>query len=88
VEMLLGILDWVVKIAVVISLTRAVWKGTTRSGLLAAVLTVAFLLFGLVSLCAAAGLQAGSSYNQTALLIFLVVIAIVASRTLAIKPAQ
>jgi len=86
--MLLEILDWVVKIAVVISLTRAVWKGTTRSGLLSVVLTVAFLLFGLVSLCAGAGLEAGSTFNQVHLLIFLVLIAIVASRTLVSKPAQ
>ena len=86
--MLLSILDWLVKLVVVISLARAVWNGTTRSGLLGAVLTVAFLLFGLVSMCAGAGLESGSAFNQGALLIFLVLIAIVASRSWVNNPAQ
>ena len=87
-QTLLSILDWLVIILVVVSLARAVWNGSTRAALLGAVLTFGFLLFGLVSMCAGAGLQSGSAFNQTALFIALAAIAVVASRTWVDKPAQ
>jgi hypothetical protein len=88
VQTLLTILDWLVKLTVVATLARALWTGSTRSGLLSSVLTIGFLLFGMVSLSASAGLASGSGFNQGALLIFLAVIAIVASRSWVNKPAQ
>ncbi len=87
-ETFLSILDWLVLLAVVFSLARAVWKGTTRSALLGAVLTAAFLLFGLVSACGASGLTSAAGVNQIALLIFLLATVLVASRTWSDTPSQ
>jgi hypothetical protein len=90
VETILSILDFVVVLAVVISLSRAVWKGpseSSRSLALTSLLTVAFIIFGLVSLVAAAGLSAGSAFNQRALLISLVAIAAAIYMSWVNKPA-
>ena len=77
----LVILDFLVVLAVVVSVSRAVWNGqseSSRSVLLSALIVLAMLIFGLVSMSAASGLTSSSSSNQVALLIFLVAIAIVA----------
>lgn len=77
----LMILDFLVVLAVVVSVSRAVWNGqseSSRSVLLSALIVLAMLIFGLVSMSAASGLTSSSSSNQVALLIFLVAIAIVA----------
>ena len=77
----LVILDFLVVLAVVVSVSRAVWNGqseSSRSVLLSALIVLAMLVFGLVSMSAASGLTSSSSSNQVALLIFLVAIAIVA----------
>ena len=77
----LVILDFLVVLAVVVSVSRAVWNGqseSSRSVLLSALTVLAMLIFGLVSMSAASGLTSSSSSNQVALLIFLVAIAIVA----------
>jgi hypothetical protein len=88
---ILSILDVAVVLFVVISLSRAVWKGPRESShslALSIVLTVVFTIFGLVSISAAAGLAADSIFNQGALLIFLAAIAIVASLSWTDKPAR
>jgi hypothetical protein len=90
-EIILSILDFVVTLVVVISISRAVWKGpskSSRSLALSLLLTLAFSVFGLVSLLGAAGLTAGSAYSQRALLIFLVAIAIAVYLSWVNKPAQ
>ena len=77
----LVILDFLVVLAVVVSVSRAVWNGqseSSRSVLLSGLIVLAMLVFGLVSMSAASGLTSSSSSNQVALLIFLVAIAIVA----------
>ena len=77
----LMILDFLVVLAVVVSVSRAVWNGqseSSRSVLLSGLIVLAMLVFGLVSMSAASGLTSSSSSNQVALLIFLVAIAIVA----------
>jgi hypothetical protein len=74
------ILDFLVVVAVVVSVSRAVWNGqseSSRSVLLSGLIVLAMLVFGLVSISAASGLTSSSSSNQVALLIFLVAIAIV-----------
>ena len=71
------ILDLLVVLTVVLSVSRAVWVAA-RSKALALVIIAAMIIFGLVSLSAANGLTFASSFNQWALLIFLVVIAVVA----------
>ncbi len=86
----LSILDLIVVSSVVIGVSRAVWKGqpeSSRSLLLSTCLTLALIVFGLVSLSAALGLAGSSSRNQIALLVFLVPIAIVAPMLGANKPA-
>jgi hypothetical protein len=86
----LSILDLIVVSSVVIGVSRAVWKGqpdSSRSLLLSACVALALIVFGLVSLSAAFGLAGSSSRNQTALLVFLVPIAIVARMFWANKPA-
>jgi hypothetical protein len=88
---ILSILDVAVVLFAVISLSRAVWKGPTQSSrslALSIVLTVAFMILGLVSVSAAAGLAADSLFNQGALLLFLTAIAIVASVSWTDKPAR
>jgi len=77
----LVVLDFLVVLAVVVSVSRAVWNGqseSSRSVLLSALIVLAMCIFGLVSMSAASGLTSSSSSNQVALLIFLVAIAIVA----------
>jgi len=77
----LGTLDVLVVLAVVVSVSRAVWNGqsaNSRSVLLSSLIVLAMCVFGLVSMSAASGLTSSSSSNQFALLIFLVAIAIVA----------
>ncbi len=77
----LVILDFLVVLAVVVSVSRAVWNGqseSSRSVLLSGLIVLAMCIFGLVSMSAASGLTSSSSFNQVALLIFLVAIAIVA----------
>lgn len=77
----LGTLDVLVVLAVVVSVSRAVWNGqsaNSRSLLLSGLIVLAMCVFGLVSMSAASGLTSSSSANQFALLIFLVAIAIVA----------
>ncbi len=77
----LGTLDVLVVLAVVVSVSRAVWNGqseNSRSLLLSGLIVLAMCIFGLVSMSAASGLTSSSSSNQVALLIFLVAIAIVA----------
>ena len=77
----LMVLDFLVVLAVVVSVSRTVWNGqsgSSRSVLLSALIVLAMLIFGLVSMSAASGLTSSSSSNQVALLIFLVAIAIVA----------
>jgi hypothetical protein len=76
----LTILDPLVVLAVVASVSRAVWRGQperSRSVLLSFVILVVLLVFGLVSISAASGLTS-DPLNQLALLVFLVAIAIVA----------
>jgi len=77
----LGTLDVLVVLAVVVSVSRAVWNGqseNSRSLLLTGLIVLVMCVFGLVSMSAASGLTSSSSSNQVALLIFLVAIAIVA----------
>jgi predicted neutral ceramidase superfamily lipid hydrolase len=87
---ILGILDFVVVVAVVMSVSRAVWSGqsqSSRSVLLSALIVLVMLVFGVVSFTAAYGLAENSSFNQGALLIFLLAIAIVARMSWADKSA-
>jgi predicted neutral ceramidase superfamily lipid hydrolase len=77
---ILGILDFVVVVAVVMSVSRAVWNGQSQSSpsvLLSALIGLVMLVFGLVFFTAAYGLAENSSFNQGALLIFLVAIGVV-----------
>lgn len=87
----LAIADVIVVLAVVFTVSRAVWRGQSdgsRSVLLSACIVLALLIFGLVSFTAAYGLAESSSFNQLALLIALVAIAIVARIGWANQPAQ
>ncbi len=80
-RIILSIADLIVVLAVVISVSRAVWRGQSdqsRSLLLSACIVLALLIFALVSFTAAYGLAESSSFNQFALLLALVAIAIVA----------
>jgi hypothetical protein len=77
---ILGILDFVVVVAVVMSVSRAVWNGQSQSSpsvLLSALIGLGMLVFGLVSFTASYGLAENSSFNQGALLIFPVAIGVV-----------
>lgn len=77
----LGILDFLVVLGVIVSVSRAVWNGqsaNSRSLLLSGLIVLAMCVFGLVSVSAASGLTSSSSFNQIVLLILLVAIAIVA----------
>jgi len=80
-RIVLAVLDVLVVLYVVISVSRAVWNGPTRSRLLTGFIIAAMIIFGLVSFTAAYGLAESSSFNQWALLIFLVAIAIAASNS-------
>ena len=80
-RIILSIADVFIVLGVVITVSRAVWRGQSeqsRSLLLSACILLALLIFALVSFTAAYGLAEGSSFNQVALLIVLVVIAVVA----------
>lgn len=77
-RIVLAILDVLVVLYVVISVSRAVWNVETRSRVLSGFIIAAMVIFGLVSFTAAYGLAESSSFNQWALLIFLVAIATVA----------
>jgi len=77
-RIVLAILDFLVVLYVVISVSRAVWNGPTRSRLLSGIIIAAMIILGLVSFTAGYGLADNSAFNQWALLIFLVAIAIVA----------
>jgi hypothetical protein len=75
------IADVLVLLGLVISISRAVRNGQPQgSGPLALsiIIVVALITFGTVSFCAALGLAQDSAFNQIALLIFLVLIAVVA----------
>jgi predicted neutral ceramidase superfamily lipid hydrolase len=79
-RIVLGIADFVIVLAVVIAVSRAVWRGqseTSRSLLLSACIILAMLIFALVSFTAAYGLAESSLFNQVALLVSLVAMAIV-----------
>jgi hypothetical protein len=87
---LLSIADVIVVLAIVVSVPSAVWKGQPggRSLLLSACITLAMLIFGLVSLSAASGLaESESSVNHVAMLIFLAATAVVLRMWWANKPA-
>lgn len=78
---ILTIADVLVLLSLVISVSRAVRKGQPQgSGPLALtiVIVIALLIFATVSFCAASGLAQDSAFNQIALLIFLILIAIAA----------
>jgi hypothetical protein len=82
----LSILDIVIVLLVVFTVARAVWTGPSgapSSPLLAAFVTLALLIFGTVSLCAADGLTTNTFFNQSALFIYL---AAIAATTQAAKP--
>ena len=77
----LSIADLLVLLAVVFGALRAVRNGRSRgpgSLLLSICITLALLIFALVSFTAASGLAESSSLNQVVLLAFLVVTAVVA----------
>ena len=71
---MLSIIDFIVVLLVVFNVSRSVWAGpgAPASPLLAAVTTIAILIFGLVSLCATDGLTTNAAFHQVAILIFLV----------------
>jgi O-antigen/teichoic acid export membrane protein len=75
-RIVLSIADLIVVLAVVISVSRAVWN-EERSRILSAFIIAAMIIFGLVSFSAAYGLAENSSFNQAALLVFLLAIAVV-----------
>lgn len=77
----LTIADLLVLLTVVVSISRAVQNGQPPGfgpQLLSICVTVALLIFALVSFTAASGLAESSSLGQAVLFIFLVVTAIVA----------
>jgi hypothetical protein len=77
----LSVIDLFILVAIVISGSRWVWRQQSHGFgalLLSICITLAMLVFGMVSFTAASGLAAGSSLSQVVLLIFLVAIAIVA----------
>ena len=86
----LGILDFLVVLSVIVTVSRAVWNGqsaSSRSLLLSGLIVLAMCVFGLVSVSAASGLTNSSSFNQIVLLILLVAIAVVALMSWADKSA-
>jgi hypothetical protein len=77
----LSIADLIVLLTIVVSVSRAVRNGQPRGfgpQLLSICITLALLIFALVSFTAASGLAESSSFGQAVLFIFLVVTAIVA----------
>jgi len=89
-RIILSIADLVIVMSVVITVSRAVWRGQSeqsRSLLLSGCIVLALLIFGLVSFTAAYGLAESSSFNQIALLIVILAIAIIARMNWANEPA-
>jgi len=87
----LSVIDFLVLLTIVISVSRWVWKQPARGFgplLLSICITLAVLIFATVSFTAAYGLAAGSSLSQVILLIFLIAIAIVARISWASSPAE
>lgn len=90
-RIVLGIADFIVLLAAVVTVSRAVWRGqseTSRSLLLSACIVLALIVFGPVSFSAAYGLAESSSFNQAALLVFLVAIAVLVRIGWTQKPAR
>lgn len=86
----LSILDFLVLLTIVISVSRWVWKQPAQGFgplLLSICITLALLIFATVSFTAAYGLAAGSSLSRGILLIFLIAIAILARMSWATNPA-
>jgi hypothetical protein len=86
---ILSIADLLVLLAIVVSASRAVWKGQSQGFgplLLSICIVLAMLIFATVSFTAAYGLAESSSLGRVVLLIFLVVTAIVARVAWANKP--
>jgi len=76
---ILTIADVLVLLGLVISVSRAVRKGRPQDSLaLPIVIGIALIIFATVSFCAASGLAQNTAFNQIALLIFLIMIAIMA----------
>jgi len=87
----LSVIDFLVLLTIVISVSRWVWKQPAQGFgplLLSICITLAVLIFATVSFTAAYGLAAGSSLSQVILLIFLIAIAIVARISWASSPAE
>jgi len=87
----LSVIDFLVLLTIVISVSRWVWKQPAQGFgplLLSICITLAVLIFATVSFTAAYGLAAGSSLSQVILLIFLIAIAIVARISWASNPAE
>jgi hypothetical protein len=87
----LSIIDFLVLLTIVVSVSRWVWKQPEQGFgplLLSICITLAVLTFATVSFTAAYGLAAGSSLSQIILLVFLVAIAIVARISWANSPAE
>jgi hypothetical protein len=77
----LGVADFLVLLAIVISVSHAVWRGQSQGLgplLLSICIILATSIFALVSFIAAYGLAESSSLGRAALLIFLILTAIVA----------
>jgi len=70
---ILSIIDFIVVLLVVFNVARSVWAGpgAASSPLLAGVLTFVLAVFGIVSLSATDGLTTRSSFDQIAILVFL-----------------
>jgi hypothetical protein len=88
---LLSIIDFLILLTIVISISRWVWRQAEQGFgplLLSICITVALFIFATVSFTAASGLAAGSSLNQGVLLIFLVAIAIAARMSWANNPVE
>ena len=76
---ILTIADVLVLLGLVISVSRAVRRARPQDSLaLPVVIVIALVIFATVSFCAASGLAQNTAFNQIALLIFLVMIAIMA----------
>ena len=71
---ILSIIDFIVVLLVVFNVSRSVWAGLggSSSPVLAAVTTVAIVIFGLVSLCATDGLTTNVAFHQVAILVALI----------------
>jgi hypothetical protein len=87
----LTVIDFLILVTIVISVSRWVWKQPAQGFgplLLSICITLALVIFATVSFTAASGLAAGSSLSQGVLLIFLVAIAVVARMSWTNNPAE